>query len=873
MNFNQNKLTKQEWDNIEIPIDKREQTILEFIIKSFTNVNNKNNSNLSLINYLKIDLTEQIESFLYFKYFHPKILILNNKYNAGISIDCIESKIKLKSADKIRVNTVNINNSELDKVFESILIEHIHKYVKYTYLSLTSQDKKTLLKCNKSKLYHLFTLSNLINNSISRVNRHIFDIVNKIINDFENSSSDEKDKVLYSIFKDSNNCIELNDKLLKYKDMELYNHQKEIFSIFNSDGFNDKQLVLYTAPTGTGKTITPLALSNKYKIIFLCAARHVGLALARCAISTGKKVAFAFGCETADDIRLHNSSAKDFVKNYKTGSIFRIDHSVGDLVEIMITDIKSFNSAMNYMCAFNDESKLLLYWDEPTITMDYDNHPLHDIIHKNWNVNRIPNIVLSSATLPKEHEIRETLLNYQIKFVDSNITTINGYDFKKTIPIINKDGYSVLPHYLSEDYGQVKQIVQHIQSNLSLLRYFDLSDMVDFCSYALDNNFVSNSYKFNRHFNRLQDLSMENIKKYYLYCLDNITLGSWGAVYMNAKINRKIKLTENNSIKRSKTMNSLSNNKPTLYSNHQGSPIQRIKSENPISNTSQNIKSNVVNITTCDAYTLTDGPTIYLANDVEKIANFLLQQSQIPSVVIDDILKRISYNDDINLKISSLENEMQLQEEKITKKNQDENVKEIKNSRKIGKINVNDNNNDISKLSNTITELRNKLKSTCLNNTYVPNKIEHLNKWCDEYSGSPFTSNIDENDVKEIMGISGISEIWKLMLLMGIGVFINQESYKHYVEIMKKYANNQKLYLIIASSDYIYGTNYQFCHAYISKDLNLTQEKIIQAIGRVGRSSIQQNYSVRFRNDNDIFMLLNNHNDKPECINMNRLFS
>ena len=320
-------------------------------------------------------------------------------------------------------------------------------------------------------------------------------------------------------------------------------------------------------------------------------------------------------------------------------------------------------------------------------------------------------------------------------------------------------------------------------------------------------------------------------------------------------------------------MNSLSNNKPTLYSNHEGSPMQRIKSENPISNTTQNIKSNVVNITTCDAYTLTDGPTIYLANDVEKIANFLLQQSQIPSVVIDDILKRISYNDDINLKISSLENEMQLQEERITKKNQDDNVKEIKNSRKIGKINVNDNNNDISKLSNTITELRNKLKSTCLNNTYVPNKNEHLNKWCDQYSGSPFTSNIDENDVKEIMGISGISEIWKLMLLMGIGVFINQESYKHYVEIMKKYANNQKLYLIIASSDYIYGTNYQFCHAYISKDLNLTQEKIIQAIGRVGRSSIQQNYSVRLRNDNDILMLLNNHNDKPECINMNRLFS
>ena len=34
---------------------------------------------------------------------------------------------------------------------------------------------------------------------------------------------------------------------------------------------------------------------------------------------------------------------------------------------------------------------------------------------------------------------------------------------------------------------------------------------------------------------------------------------------------------------------------------------------------------------------------------------------------------------------------------------------------------------------------------------------------------------------------------------------------------MKRLADEQKLYLIIASSDYIYGTNYQFCHGYLSK--------------------------------------------------------
>ena len=39
----------------------------------------------------------------------------------------------------------------------------------------------------------------------------------------------------------------------------------------------------------------------------------------------------------------------------------------------------------------------------------------------------------------------------------------------------------------------------------------------------------------------------------------------------------------------------------------------------------------------------------------------------------------------------------------------------------------------------------------------------------------------------------------------------------------------QKLYLIIASDDFIYGTNYQFCHSYIARDLgDMSQEKAIQ---------------------------------------------
>ena len=57
------------------------------------------------------------------------------------------------------------------------------------------------------------------------------------------------------------------------------------------------------------------------------------------------------------------------------------------------------------------------------------------------------------------------------------------------------------------------------------------------------------------------------------------------------------------------------------------------------------------------------------------------------------------------------------------------------------------------------------------------------------------------------------------------------------------------------------------------KDLeNMTQEKMIQAFGRVGRSDVLKDYSIRLRSDVLIHRLLEKSDDKPEVINMNRLF-
>jgi hypothetical protein len=91
---------------------------------------------------------------------------------------------------------------------------------------------------------------------------------------------------------------------------------------------------------------------------------------------------------------------------------------------------------------------------------------------------------------------------------------------------------------------------------------------------------------------------------------------------------------------------------------------------------------------------------------------------------------------------------------------------------------------------------------------------------------------------------------------------------------MKKLAQNHKLFMIIASTDYIYGTNYQFCHGMVGKDLtNMTPQKTVQAMGRIGRNNIQQEYTVRFRDDDMIRGLFSYPKENREAIMMERLFS
>ena len=863
MDLNQRKLTKSEWESIEVPVSDAEKEVLSLICHGFHDVNIKYNNHISLFGYLKIEFSPLMEDYLYYTYFLGKIEEMK-KYN--ISFD-YESNIKttpiIKKADTIRLQKNNVS-----KLLDDMNI--------YEYVLLDLADKM-LKNITTDKWYlHYFTLYKLLSVNVLQMNKHVVSFIQKLLTQYESNL------VMLDVIKKSTELIEKNKLLLKYADMTLYEHQKELFTYSK---LNESKLVLYIAPTGTGKTMSPIGLSEGYftndmgekeshKIIFVCAARHVGLALAKSSISIGKKIAFAFGCSSAADIRLHYYAAKEYTKHRKSGGIGKVDNSIGDKVEIMICDVKSYLPAMFYMLSFNKAQNIITYWDEPTITMDYESHELHETIKQNWRENLIPNLILSSATLPKIHEIEDTIQSFQSKFENSKIYNIVSYDCKKSIPIINKYGYVIVPHLLSNDYLQIQQIVENFRENMTLLRYLDLNELIKFIVY------ISSKIKssgFEEKFKNIGDITMSSIKLYYLDLLESIVInasGLWPKIFNSLNLKKERKILPNNqvdtkgvSIRKSTSLNSV------LKVKEDGS-LKRTQSMSDAIEVKKEEQTGIY-ITTKDAFTLTDGPTIFLTNEVEKIAKFYIQQSNIPANVMNDILEKININNTINDKITILEQELELLTEKKNASNEDnDNGKTKKKDTKV-KLASDDNTDgrNISKLENEIERYRNMIQSAQLNETFVPNKPLHLKKWIPTLQQcNPYTSDIDEQTIIEIMMLKDVDDSWKVLLLMGIGVFTNHPSIA-YTEIIKKLANLQKLYMIIASSDYIYGTNYQFCHGYLSKNLSITQEKIIQAFGRIGRNNIQQEYTIRLRDDSQISKLFYKDLDKPEVRNMNILFS
>ena len=237
-------------------------------------------------------------------------------------------------------------------------------------------------------------------------------------------------------------------------------------------------------------------------------------------------------------------------------------------------------------------------------------------------------------------------------------------------------------------------------------------------------------YSCNQYFENIQDITIESIKIYYLCILRNIKPDKWSEIY-----------------------NYFIDNRKTVF-------------------------NSTAYISTEDAYTLVNGPTIYITNDVNKIGFFCIQCIKIPEHILLNISKAININSELNQKIMAMEKNY---EDGINKEDMKE--KKIAKDRGIPP--------EMRVLKNKINEMKEKILTVSLPDKYIPNKKDHLYKWGRKDVKNAFTSDISEYIVEQIMLIDDMDDIWKLLLLMGIGVFSVHTS-SRYTEIMKDLAKSKK---------------------------------------------------------------------------------
>jgi len=880
MDLTQSKLTKQEWMTTEVPVSEHEAHILQMIMRGYQNPDIHMNLNLSLSGFLKIpeDQRAALEPHLFDTFFRPCVEACPLP-NRNVSKDKRDEKKNghkkappIKKADAIRIENMRANiEKNRGLLFEFVL------------LGLVESIRDSLQQGSAHYAFCLYTLMQLRGASIENVNRPVLDFVQEWM-----VYASQKMHLMDIVFH-AEEFIEKNRYLGKYGDLSLFSHQKDLFRLFRNQ-IRGPTLVLYIAPTGTGKTLSPLGLAQEGNVVlFVCSARHVGLGLARSAVSMQKRVAFAYGCQSAEDIRLHNFAAVDYVVSKRSGAIAKVDNTNGSRVEIMICDVRSYLIAMRYMLEFHPEEQIILYWDEPTITMDYDDHPLHETIHRNWVENRISRVVLSCATLPKEEELQTTLDHFRLQFAGGNveptICSIVSYDFKKSISLLQSNGKCVLPHLLFPAFRDLLECVRHVKENKTLLRYMDVGEISRFIRTVATPKQVADHFG-----NEMKRITMTSLKLYYLHLLEEVDEDEWPQLYtfFVESLQGKFHMAAGHSSYaaghssyagghssyasgHSSTPLHKARSLDSMHSTHPvGLPLTRMQSvaEPLVKSVAEPLVKSVaekgqaeplargqaepftrgqaepftrgqaepfagVRLTREDAWTLTDGPTIYIAENVENMGLFFLKQTALPKFETEEIMRKIQQNAALQRRIEALEREIEDKKGKDGAK--DKRVERDHFSR------------EVKALDGELARFQSAIETVRLRLDYVPNTTEHQKRFQKQMSNA-FVPHLTEEDVVRIMTLD-VDQTKKVLLLIGIGLFVLQAP-TAYLELIKELAAQQKLFLILASSDYIYGTNYAFCHGFVSKDLTgMTQQKTIQAMGRIGRNAVQQDYTVRFRND------------------------
>ena len=138
MDLTQQKLTKSEWEYLEVPVDRKEQRILNLIYNSYDNVNLTENDALTLLLHMKINIDDiTFHAHLYESYFKKIIDKLDKKYELNFEDKkykkIVKKKTKLKTKHLIRIKNSSQKIEKLkENIYEFILLKHISSFLHFS---------------------------------------------------------------------------------------------------------------------------------------------------------------------------------------------------------------------------------------------------------------------------------------------------------------------------------------------------------------------------------------------------------------------------------------------------------------------------------------------------------------------------------------------------------------------------------------------------------------------------------------------------------------------------------------------------------------------------------------------------------------------
>ena len=129
MDLIQRKLTKSEWEGIEVPVSEDECEILKLIKNGYKDVNIRYNNNPSLIGYMKMGGDDVMVIYLFQEYFADTIKKLIKKYDilTSFPFPSLKKKAQPKKGDLIRIKNINTSSTfpyvGKGMIFEFLLLE------------------------------------------------------------------------------------------------------------------------------------------------------------------------------------------------------------------------------------------------------------------------------------------------------------------------------------------------------------------------------------------------------------------------------------------------------------------------------------------------------------------------------------------------------------------------------------------------------------------------------------------------------------------------------------------------------------------------------------------------------------------------------